>query len=400
MYKAQILHAHLVKNGLFFNVYNCNLLLQSYINSGSLFHAHNLLKFLPHTNVVSFNTILSGFFRSNLVSQALKFFNSSPQKDCHSWNIAISGCVKNQRLDLALAHFVRMRGSLVKPNSYTLSGLLSACASFGAFQRGKQLHGFVFKINMENDVIVGSAIVDMYSKGGEMNDALKFVRSMPERDIASWNAIICGFAQSDEVINALKLYEELILFNPIIVPNDITFVGVLSACSHVGLVKEGNNYFNDMILNHKITPKKEHYTCMVDLLARAGQLEEAEAVMLALPIKPDDVMWTALLGACKLHGNLFMAKRISQKAKALNSSNYVSLSNSYADSARWFEAIEVKGMMEARGVEKISGHSWIEIGDCMHSFLSGDKLHARIDMAYEMLQILYLQMGDRCECNI
>lgn len=273
---------------------------------------------------------------------------------------------------------------------------MSACASYGAFQRGKQLHGFVFKINMENDVIVGSAIVDMYSKCGEMNDALKFFRSMPERDIASWNAIICGFTQSGEVMNALKLYDELVLIDPIIAPNDITFVGVLSACSHAGLVKEGYIYFNDMILNHKITPKTEHYTCIVDLLARAGQLEEADAVMLALPVKPD-VMWTALLGACKLHGNLFMAKRISQKAKALNSSNYVLLSNSYADSGRWFEAIEVRGMMEARGIEKISGRSWIEVGDCMHSFLSGDKLHTHIDTVHEMFRRLYLQMEDRYE---
>ncbi|CAK9184370.1 unnamed protein product [Ilex paraguariensis] len=602
MYKAQTLHAILVKNGFLYNVYQCNLVLQSYVNSGALSEAYKLLHHLPQTNIVSFNTILSGFFKSRLVSEALEFFNSSPNRDCQSWNIVISGCVRNQRLELALTHFVEMRHSSIRPdrytysivipccelgfgqqvhaevikvgsdsdaflgtnllgmyagvgdmeaakkvfdgmpvrdlvawnaliacyskcgtgdasiglfqelakegiladeytyatvlnefasrlqvfetmqvhslliqrgfcsdcfisnsllnlysksgfiasafllfqemphqdvvswttiisgfsqcgyvkeaflmfhkmrldnvepNSFTFGGLLGACADASAFHSGKQIHGIVLRIGLETDVVVASAIVDMYSKSGAMDDSVRIFQSMFERDIVLWNAIICGFAQNGEAMKALKLYDELVLYEPsIVAPNDVTFVGVLSACGHAGLVEEGCNYLNEMVHKHLIKPKMEHYTCMVDLLARAGLLEEAEVLMRSFPYEPDDVMWSTLLGACKLHGNLQMARHIGEHLygdELWNSSNYVLLSTSYTDVGRWSEAIEIRNMMDARGVRKIIGCSWVEIESCMHLFIAGDKLHPCIKAICEMLQRLYFQMKERYEYEL
>lgn len=601
MYTAITHHASLVKTGLLHNIYQCNLLLQSYINSGAFSEAHKLLHFIPRTNIVSLNTILSGFFKSCLVNEGLRFFESAPQTDCQSWNIVISGLVQNQKLKQAFTHFIKMRCCSIRPdnftysivipccdlgfgqqvhgeivkvcsdsdaflgtnlikmyagvggmqaarkvfdemtsrdliawnalmscyskcgmgneslelfrdlgreggladeytyaivlnefvarsqvfeamqvhaliirrglcldsfistslvnlyakcgfialafqlfqemphqevvswtviisgfsqsghvkeafwlfhkmrasgvalNSYTVGGLLGASASSSSFRGGQQIHGLVLKNGLEANIVVGSAIVDMYSKCGEMDDALRVFQSIPEKDIVSWNAIICGFTQNGEGMNALKLYDELALSeSSLTMPNDITFVGVLSACCHSGLVKEGCNYFNDMINKHMIIPKKQHYTCMVDLLARAGLLKEAEALMLRLPFKPDGVMWSALLAACKLHGNLWMARSIAERLygygdEACNSSNYVLLSNSYVDCGRWHEAVEVREMMDARGVRKTYGCSWVEIESCMHSFLAGDRLHPHIEAICEILHRLYLQMEDRYE---
>ncbi|KAF8396221.1 hypothetical protein HHK36_017835 [Tetracentron sinense] len=597
MFKAQILHASLFKNGIQNDVYRCNLLLQAYIKSGALSDAQKLLHLMPHPNVVSFNTLLSGFFNSRLLHQALQFFALSPISDSQSWNILISGCIHNQRPKEAMTHFVQMRHSSfrpdnftyatvipccdyqigrqihaeiikvcsnsdaflgtnllrlyaevgemgdarkvfdempnrdlitwnaliscyskygmgevsmelfrqlvregifadeftyaivlnefasrlqvfeammvhsliirsgfcsdrfisnalvnlyskcgfvasaarlfeeiperdvvswtamivgmsqsgnvkdavwlfvqmrlsgLEPNSFTFGGLLCAFASANAFERGKQFHGLVLKFGLETNVVVGSAIVDMYTKCGEMNDALGFFERMPERDIVSWNGMICGFAQNGEAMKALELFNEMMqLGSTGIFPNHITFVGVLSACSDGGLLNEGRCYFNDMIHKYLIEPKPEHYTCMVDILARAGLLDEAEALILTLPFKPDSVMWTVLLGACKLHRNLRMAKRVSKQLYAdepKNSSNYVLLANTYTDNGEWGDAVKVREAMVARGAQKMTECSRIEIRNCFHSFVAGDRYHPQIELVSEVLQRLCMQMEER-----
>ncbi|KAL7174303.1 hypothetical protein ACSBR2_033545 [Camellia fascicularis] len=559
-YNPQSFHTSLIKNGLLYNnnVYQSNLLLQSYVKSQSFIEAHKLLHLLPHPNLVSYNTILSGFFKSILLlSQALNFFDSIPQKDCQSWNIVISGFAQHQRLQQALTHFIKMRRCSIKPDNYTYSIVLPCCD----FEFGKQVHAEVVKAfhlsdeflgtnllrmcsgpgdmdsakkvfdemprrdlvawnalifcyskcgmghvgvelfrqmgiegviaddytyaivlnefvsrsqvfeamqvhssilrcgicldcfisnsllnlyskcsfiasamllfeempnlgccfldinyfwnltlwpceqgilvisqNAEANVVVASAIVDMYSKCGETDDAFRVFQTMPERDIASWNGIICGFAQNGEAMKALKLYDELLLSkSPIIAPNGVTFVGVLNACRHSGLAKEGYDYFNDMIHRYLIKPEAEHFTCMLDLLARAGLLQEAEALMKALPFKPDVVMLSSMLGACKLHRNLEMARHVAKHLyvdEPWNSSNYVLLSNLYADIGRRSEAIEVREVMDDRGVQKILGLSWVEIGSCMHSFVAADKLHPCIVAICDVLQRLSLQMQE------
>ncbi|KAI7983823.1 Pentatricopeptide repeat-containing protein [Camellia lanceoleosa] len=343
------------------------------------------------------NSLLNLYSKCGFIASAMLLFEEMPNPDVVSWTSIISGISHRGRVSKAFWLFHKMRVANVEPNSFTFGALFGACANSSAFQKGKQFHGLVLKIGLEANVVVASAIVDMYSKCGETDDAFKVFQTMPERDIASWNGIICGFSQNGEAMKALKLYDELLLSkSPVIAPNGVTFVGVLNACRHSGLVKEGYDYFNDMIHRYMIKPEAEHFTCMLDLLARAGLLQEAEALMKALLFKPDVVMLSSMLGACKLHWNLEMARHVVKRLyvdEPWNCSNYVLLSNLYADIGR-SEAIEVREVMDDRGVEKILGLSWVEIGSCMHSFVAADKLHPCVEAICDVLQRLSLQMQE------
>ncbi|KAK3443610.1 hypothetical protein EUGRSUZ_B03718 [Eucalyptus grandis] len=494
MYKAQALHACLIKQGLHSHAYRCNLLLQSYVKSNSLSDAQKLLSTMPVANAVSYNTVLSGYFSSGSVAEALNLFESTHGKDCQSWNIVISGLAKYNWHERALTHFLKMRDSVVRPDAVTYS-IVVPCCDLGL---GKQVHGEIVKMGvgsdaflgtnlmkmyggagavhsarkvfgemperdlvawnamifcfskhgggdtcvelfrklcregiqpdeytyaiilndfvshaqlfeammcgLENEVIVGSSLLDVYSKCSEMDNALKAFRGLSEKDIVSWNGIICGYAANGQAEEALKLYNEMLREgSPGVSPNVVTFVGVLSACCHAGLVEEGCHHFIDMVTKHCIRPTVEHYTCIVDLLGRAGHLEEAEALLLSLPSEPDVVIWGALLGACKLHGNLRMARHVSKHLHAnepFSSSNYVLLANSYTDSGRWGEAVEVRELMQARGVQKNVGCSWIDVRGCMRLFLSGDKSHPLIDTVREVLKRLHLHIDEQKHCEV
>ncbi|XP_077242518.1 pentatricopeptide repeat-containing protein At2g13600-like [Tasmannia lanceolata] len=342
------------------------------------------------------NALLNFYAKCGFLSAAARVFEEIPEPDVVSWTAMLVGLTQNGCEKDAMSVFEWMRLSGVEPNSFTFGGLLSACASANAFGRGKRYHGLVLKFGLEFDVVVGSAIIDMYSKCGEMNDAFRLFQSMPEKDFVSWNGIICGFAQNGEGMKALELFDEMVRSDQtMIAPNQVTFVGLLSACSHCGLVLEGCRYFNDMINVYKIEPTTKHYTCIIDILARAGHLREAEAFLLALPLKPDSVMWGALLGACKIHGNLSMARRISERIfmdEPEGSSSYVLLANMYVDIGEWGDALEVREVMHSRGAQKVRGSSWIEIRDQMNFFVSGDKYHHQIQSIHEVLQRLCLQM--------
>ncbi|OVA12784.1 Pentatricopeptide repeat [Macleaya cordata] len=343
------------------------------------------------------NSLVNLYSKCGFVNAAYRLFEEMPERDVVSWTSMIVGFSQSGLEKDAMWLFDQMRLAKVEPNSFTFGSLFSACATINAFYKGKQLHSLVVKYGLETDMVVGSAIVDMYSKCGEMNEALRIFKCMPERDLVSWNGMICGFAQNGEALKALKLFDEMVQ-STAVVPNHVTFIGVLSACSHGDLVNEGRRYFNDMVHEYFIEPKAEHYTCMVDILGRAGLLEEAEALILELPFKPDTVTWGALLGACKLHGNQDMARSITErlcKDEPKNSSNYVLLANTYTATGEWADAFEVRELMDARGVQKMMGCSWIEIRNCLHSFVSGQKHHPQFELIYEVLQRLLLQIKDR-----
>ncbi|XP_028805261.1 pentatricopeptide repeat-containing protein At5g48910-like [Neltuma alba] len=350
------------------------------------------------------NSLLELYAKCGLIDNALVLFEEIQDKDVFAWTTIVTGLSQSGHVDEAMWLLYEMQLADVEPNSFTFGGMLGACAARNTLQRGRQLHGVAIKYGFENNLVVGSAISDMYSKCGEMQHAFMMFQSMPQRDIIVWNGIIGGFAQNGEAMKAMKLYNMMVQLGPsVISPNDVTFVGVLSACSHRGLVQEGCRYFNDMIHKYMIKPKIEHYTCMVDLLGRSGLLEEAEALLLQMPFKADAVMWSTLLGACKLHGNLTMAKRISgdlHTAGPWNSSNYVLLANSYAFMGEWSETLEIREMGNSKGLKKSLGCSWIEAGGHMHSFISGDKSYPLIERVYSVLKSIYIQMSDKARKNV
>ncbi|XP_042518567.1 pentatricopeptide repeat-containing protein At2g13600-like [Macadamia integrifolia] len=347
------------------------------------------------------NSLVNLYSKCGLVASAAGLFEEMTVQDVVAWTAMIVGLSQSGHEEDVMPLFYQMRLAGVKPNSFTFGGILSACASANAFERGRKFHGLAIMFGLDTDVVVGSAIVNMYLKCGEMDDSLKIFRSMPETDIVSWNGMICGYAQNGEGMKALYLFHEMVQSRSIaVVPNHITFIGVLSACSHNGLVNEGRFYFNDMIQRYSIKPTAEHYTCMVDILARAGLLEEAESLILALPFKADSVIWGALLGACRLHGNTKMARRVAERLyvdEPENSSNYVLLANAYTAIGEWNDASEIREVMDATGAQKVIGCSWIEIYNSMHSFVAGDKNHPQIGLVYEVLWQLCQQMEEGYE---
>lgn len=260
----------------------------------------------------------------------------------------------------------------MKPNSSTFGSLIGSCASANVLQKGKQYHALVLKSGLELDVVVGSAIMDMYSKCGEMDEAITLFHILPTRDLVSWNGIICGLALSGKASRALDLFDEMVReHQDAMTPNNVTFIGVLSACSHAVLVNRGYTYFSDMVHKYCIRPQAEHCAYIVDQLPRAGLLRQAESLLQTLPPKPDEVMWSALLGACRRHRDFDMAKRIAQRLaadKPRTSSNYVLLANMHAENGAWNDAMSVREVMCLSGALKVTGNSWIESSGQVHSF--------------------------------
>ncbi|XP_074586638.1 pentatricopeptide repeat-containing protein At2g13600-like [Curcuma longa] len=343
------------------------------------------------------NALLNLYSKEDIDS-ALKMFDEMHDRSAVSWTIIISGLLASGKTITAFKALNSMRMAGVEPNSHTFGSLIGCCGDVGAYDNGKQYHGLAMKKGLELDIIVGSSIVTMYSKCGETTGALRLFRSLPEKDIVSWNGVICGFAQNGGAAKALQLFDELVqLHHKEVMPDNVTFVGVLTACSHAGLIHKGCSIFNDMFEAYSCEPQAEHYACMVDLFARRGLLEEAEAVILALPKAPNINLWGALLAACKRQKNLVMAKRISEQlyvSEPLNSSNYVLLANLYAENKEWDEAMKVRNKILTVGVQKAVGRSWIDIRGQPYSFASGDTHIAQFELISRVLETLGLMMLD------
>ncbi|XP_072975237.1 pentatricopeptide repeat-containing protein At2g13600-like [Typha angustifolia] len=373
-FEGMQVHSMIMRAGYCWDTFTCNALLNLYSNCGHVDLADRLFSEMPEHNVVSWTAMISAFAAGGYQSDAFDTFQ-----------------------------LMRMGG--VKPNSFTFGCLIGSCASANALQRGKKYHALVLKHGLEMDAVVASSLANMYSKCGETNDALSLFNSMSERDVVSWNTMICGLAQNGEAMKSLQLFDEMVQSHqPFITPNSNTFLGVLSACSHVGLVHKGCKYFRDMVYDYSIEPQPEHYACLVDLLARAGLLEEAEDIILALPFEPDAVIWGALLGACRRHGNLVMAKHIAKRlfvAEPGNSSNYVLLSNMLIANRAWDDALDARELMCANGAQKVVGTSWIDIRGSVHSFTAGFTCHPQFGLISDMLRKLELTMFDiRYRCNM
>lgn len=273
----------------------------------------------------------------------------------------VSGYAQNFCSNEALMLFDEMIVEGVKPNGPTLASVLSACARSGGLELGERIHVFIQEKGIEVEVILGTALVDMYAKNGVISTARKLFDGMPERNIVTWNAMICGLAMHGYVEDALELFHKL--ERDEIAPNDITFVGVLSACCHAGLVEVGSEIFYSMRRVYGIEPKIEHYGCIVDLLGRVGRVMEAEELIRGMKWKADVVVLGALLAGCKNHGNVEIAERVVKAMLELEPNNhgvYVVLSNMYAEAARWEDVVRLRKVMRDEGLKKIPGWSLVD----------------------------------------
>ncbi|GMI66287.1 mitochondrial editing factor 7 [Hibiscus trionum] len=344
------------------------------------------------------NALLACYGKCGEMYECEKIFSRmSERRDEVSWNSMISGYIHNELLDKAvnLVWLMMQRGQ--KLDGFTFATVLSACASVATLECGMEVHACSIRACLESDVVVGSAIVDMYSKCGRIDYASRFFNMMPVRNVYSWNSMISGYARHGQGDKALELFMHMKLDGQL--PDHVTFVGVLSACSHVGLVDEGFSHFNSMKEVYGLAPKMEHFSCMVDLLGRAGELDKIENFINTMPIKPNVLIWRTVLGACcRTNGK---KTELGRKAAEMlfdlepqNAVNYVLLANMYASGGKWDGVAEARVAMRRAAAKKEAGCSWVTMKDGVHVFVAGDKSHPDNDLIYAKLKELNRKMRD------
>jgi pentatricopeptide repeat protein len=386
-------HNYIIKMGFESDVVVQTALVHMYARCGSFEDARHVFDKMSERSTRTWNAMITGHAQNRDMKKALKLFYEMSERDVVSWTAVIAGYAQNGYGDESLNVFNQMRKTGMKSDSFIMGSVLSACADLAALELGRQFHAYVVQSGFAMDIVVGSALVDMYAKSGSMEDACQVFDKMPQRNEVSWNSIITGCAQHGRGNDAVLLFEQMLQAG--IKPNEISFVGVLSACSHTGLVNEGRGYFNLMTQNYGIVPDVSHYTCMIDLLGRAGCLDEAENFINGMPVEPDVSVWGALLGACRIHGNTELAKRIAEHLLGMEvqiAGIYVLLSNIYAAAGQWDDAAKVRKLMKDRGVMKQPGYSWIEVKTIMHAFVAGETSHPQLEEIHEFLESLSRKM--------
>lgn len=302
---------------------------------------------------------------------------------------------QNGMSDEAIVLFDAMKEAGVDLDKITIVGVLSACASVGALDVGIWIDRFASQRGLQHDVYVATALTDMYAKCGCIDNAMRIFEDIPQKNEVSWNAMISALAFHGRAMEAISLFKCMVKEGGTARPNDITFVGVLSACVHVGLVDEGHRLFNLMSSSFGLVPKIEHYSCMVDLLARAGRLHDAWDLIEKMPEKPDEVVLGALLAACQKCRNVDVTERVAQLLLELepsNSGNYVISSKIYADLNKWDDSARMRVLMRQRGVTKTPGCSWIEVENQIHEFHAGDGLNYSTLEIHEVFSLLNDEM--------
>ncbi|CAM6054309.1 unnamed protein product [Sphagnum tenellum] len=340
-------------------------------------------------------SLVDMYAKCGSIEDAWRVFNKMPSRDVVTWTTMMLGHLKCGQGQEALELFRQMQKEGVQPNSVTFVGLLNACASVAALEEGRCAHEQILQSEWHSNIFVRNSLVDMYGKCGSMEDAQRVFNNMPLHDVVSWNAILGGCAMHGHGKEALRHFE--LMCEEGVKPNDITFVCLLSACGHAGLVDEGLRCFTSMSTVYKISAKLEHYTCMVDLLGRSGRLQEAENMIQALPFRPDGALWMALLGACRIHANVEMGERIAKRVLELEPENalgYVLLSNIYAAAGKRDLCKNVERQRKERGVKKQLGRTWIEVNNEVHTFVVDDQEHPQISQIHAQLKRLSGLMHD------
>ncbi|KAK3229580.1 hypothetical protein Dsin_001461 [Dipteronia sinensis] len=369
-----------------------NALLDMYCKCGSLSVARKIFDEVPSKNVFCWTSMVSGYVTCGHLDDARDLFDRSPVKDIVLWTAMINGYVQYNRFDEAVSLFREMQIRRVKPDKFIVVALLTGCAQLGALEHGRWIHGYIDENRITLDAVVGTALIEMYAKCGCIEKALEIFYHMREKDTASWTSIICGLAMNGKINKAIQMFTEMNQNGPR--PDDITFVGVLSACSHGGLIEEGRKLFTSMRETYQIEPKLEHYGCLIDLLGRAGLLDEAEELIKEIPNEKNEIivpLYGALLSACRTYGNVKMGEQLAElleKIGSCNSGVHTLLANIYASADRWEDVTKVRRKMKDLDIKKVPGCSSIEVDGIVHEFLVGDPSHLEMGEIYSMLDRL------------
>ncbi|KAM7256575.1 hypothetical protein ACFE04_012316 [Oxalis oulophora] len=488
------IHGQIVKFGFESYVFVGSPLVGMYAKKELIHDAKRAFDEMEERNVVMYNTMLTGFFRCGMVEDAQRLFDERWEKDSISWTTMITGLQQNSLESEALQIFKNMSLQGKAMDQYTFGSVLKACGGVHALEKGKQIHAFIIRTDHEDNVFVGSTLVNMYCSCKNIKYAESVFKQMTSRNVIAWTAMLVGYGQngySEEAVkifcdmqrngivpddytlgsvisscanlasleegaqfhahalvsglisfltvsnalvtlygkcgsidnasylfDAMKIRDEvtwtalvssysqfgkadelIVLFEQMLAqglkPDGVTFIGVLSACSRAGLVEKGKEYFKSMVNEHGITPVLDHYTCMIDLLSRAGKLEEAKKFIENMPFSPDSIGWTTLLSSCRFPGNIQIGEWAAEslfKLEPENSAGYMLLLKIYADKGEWTRVAQLRKIMRDKGVRKEPGCSWIKYRGKVHTFSADDNSFPCSDQIYDELEKLHSKM--------
>lgn len=363
--------------------------------TGMVLHGLTIKHTLASTHFVG-NLILTMYSKFNLIEEAEKVFRLIQEKDVISWNTFITACSHCNDHTKGLRIYKEMTNKYsVKPDDFTFASVLAACAGIPSLRHGKEIHAYLTRTRLFRDVGVNNALVSMYAKCGSFGYAYNVFNKMLHHNLVSWNTIISGFGNHGLGGRALELFEQMKAMG--VKPDSVTFVGVLMACNHAGLVDEGISYFNSMEETYGIAPDLEHFSCFIDMLGRAGRLTEAEEYTRKFPFGRDPVVLGSLLSACRLHGDVVIGERLARCLigfQPVTTSPYVLLSNLYASDEFWDGAAEARKMLKGSGLKKEPGYSLIEVNGSFKKFTVGDYSHSRIEQIKDTLKTLCWPIGE------
>ncbi|KAJ8446867.1 hypothetical protein Cgig2_016177 [Carnegiea gigantea] len=359
LWHGKFVHGFIIRNGAHVDIFIDTLLIDFYFKCSSCRLAENVFKCMPKTSAISWNTMISGYLSVGFYVDALTIFRE-------------------------------MRESGVKPDPITFASIINACSQLAALEQGKEIHSHVIKSELETDIIVMGAVLDMYARCGAMEEALGIFNQLPKRDLAAWTSLIMAYGSHGRASDAIQLFESMKKLN--IKPDEIAFLSVLSACGHAGLVEEGLFYFNQMVTDYGIEPMIEHYSCLIDLLQRAGRLQEAYEILQKMPnIRENTELLCTLLSGCNLQGDLQCLVRTRRNFIGKDpdcSSSSVVLAKTYASLRRWDDASMVRLKARGLGLKKTPGCSWIEVDRRIEQFLVEDKSHEQTEMIRDCLGVM------------
>ncbi|KAG7637055.1 Pentatricopeptide repeat-containing protein mitochondrial [Arabidopsis thaliana] len=382
-------YEYVKENGLRMTIPLVNALMDMFSKCGDIHEARRIFDNLEKRTIVSWTTMISGYARCGLLDVSRKLFDDMEEKDVVLWNAMIGGSVQAKRGQDALALFQEMQTSNTKPDEITMIHCLSACSQLGALDVGIWIHRYIEKYSLSLNVALGTSLVDMYAKCGNISEALSVFHGIQTRNSLTYTAIIGGLALHGDASTAISYFNEMI--DAGIAPDEITFIGLLSACCHGGMIQTGRDYFSQMKSRFNLNPQLKHYSIMVDLLGRAGLLEEADRLMESMPMEADAAVWGALLFGCRMHGNVELGEKAAKKLLELDPSDsgiYVLLDGMYGEANMWEDAKRARRMMNERGVEKIPGCSSIEVNGIVCEFIVRDKSRPESEKIYDRLHCL------------
>lgn len=360
--EGQQLHAVILKDGFDAHLFVQATLIHVYGSCDRLDLARMQFRLSDKSHVASWNALMSGLLRGNLMHEARRLFDGMPQRDTISWSTLLSGYVQSGHSNTALQLFFSMLGAGVEPNDVTLASTLSAVADSGTLEQGRSIHHYIVSKSIKLTDNLSAGLIDMYAKCGSVADAVQVFSYVKRKSssVSPWNAIICSLAIHGHANMSLQLFSQL--QSTSIKPNSVTYIGVLNACCHAGLVTEGKQHFESMSREYGIQPTIKHYGCMVDLLGRAGHLEEAEHLIEIMPMKSDVVIWGSILAAARTHGNVALGEKAAEELAKLDpnhGASKVALSNIFADARRWNNVSLVRKELLDGNLERLSGSSGV-----------------------------------------